>query len=228
MNGMKKGGGGGSDMVLESRHLIGLFLGVVVLCGVFFTLGYVMGRTQFDTTVSAATVPSKGAAPSRSSATDPVSSPSATKTPMPAAGDWTFPAASETKKPADRLEPAPVESRKVAAAPDVATPATIAKSSAPESKPASKPVETSKPAPARLHAPNIPRGAVVLQVAALSRQSDALALADALQRKKFPAFVLDSAGSLYRVQVGPYADAASADIAKAALQREGFKAIVKK
>ena len=37
---------GGGERVLESRHLVGLFLGVVLLCGVFFTLGYVMGRTQ--------------------------------------------------------------------------------------------------------------------------------------------------------------------------------------
>src|ERR1700730_4439497 len=46
--------GGGGDRILESRHLVGLFLGVVLLCGVFFTLGYVMGRTQFSGSVHAA------------------------------------------------------------------------------------------------------------------------------------------------------------------------------
>ena len=45
---------GGGDRVLESRHLVGLFLGVVLLCGVFFTLGYVMGRTQYGGAVHAA------------------------------------------------------------------------------------------------------------------------------------------------------------------------------
>ena len=40
---------GGGERVLESRHLVGLFLGVVLLCSVFFTLGYVMGRTQYGT-----------------------------------------------------------------------------------------------------------------------------------------------------------------------------------
>ena len=44
---------GGGDRVLESRHLVGLFLGVVLLCGVFFTLGYVMGRNQFGGSVHA-------------------------------------------------------------------------------------------------------------------------------------------------------------------------------
>src|SRR5215469_1226141 len=43
----------GGDRVLESRHLVGLFLGVVLLCGVFFTLGYVMGRNQFGAPVHA-------------------------------------------------------------------------------------------------------------------------------------------------------------------------------
>src|SRR5271168_3639172 len=46
--------GGGGDRILESRHLVGLFLGVVLLCGVFFTLGYVMGRTQYGGSVHAA------------------------------------------------------------------------------------------------------------------------------------------------------------------------------
>ena len=45
-NGRQNGG----ERVLESRHLVGLFLGVVLLCGVFFTLGYVMGKTQYGTT----------------------------------------------------------------------------------------------------------------------------------------------------------------------------------
>ena len=34
---MAGGGKRGGDRVLESRHLVGLFLGVVLLCGVFFT-----------------------------------------------------------------------------------------------------------------------------------------------------------------------------------------------
>src|SRR5271170_6317056 len=45
---------GGGDRVLESRHLVSLFLGVVLLCGVFFTLGYVMGHNQYGGPVHAA------------------------------------------------------------------------------------------------------------------------------------------------------------------------------
>ena len=64
---------GGGDRVLESRHLVGLFLGVVLLCGVFFTLGYVMGRTQYGGAVHAAdgfnsNVPSASVSPKSKSA----------------------------------------------------------------------------------------------------------------------------------------------------------------
>jgi cell division septation protein DedD len=66
-------------------------------------------------------------------------------------------------------------------------------------------------------------------VAANKNQSDALSLAKVLQDKGFPAFVLTpAADEWYRVQVGPFADAKTADQAKAALAKEGFKAIVKR
>jgi cell division protein FtsN len=38
--------GGQGDTVLEGRHLLGVFFAVVVLCAVFFTLGFVLGRNQ--------------------------------------------------------------------------------------------------------------------------------------------------------------------------------------
>ena len=80
-----------------------------------------------------------------------------------------------------------------------------------------------------LSAPLIPRGAIVLQVAALTRESDAVAIAEALRQKKFPAFVLTpSTDQYYRVQVGPYADAESAHKARRRLEKEGLKAIVKR
>ena len=46
----KKSGG---DFVLESRHLVGLFMLLVVIFGVVFTLGYLLGRSQYDTKVLA-------------------------------------------------------------------------------------------------------------------------------------------------------------------------------
>ena len=84
-------------------------------------------------------------------------------------------------------------------------------------------------APAKTpNAPLIPGGSYTLQVAALTRESDALELATRLQKKKFPAFVLSpQADKYYRVQVGPYVDSKAADAARKGLEGAGFKAIVK-
>ncbi len=69
----------------------------------------------------------------------------------------------------------------------------------------------------------------MLQVAAVQRESDAMALAQALQQKKFPAYVITpGTDKFYRVQVGPYADTQSATIARNDLEAKGFKSIVKR
>ncbi len=78
-------------------------------------------------------------------------------------------------------------------------------------------------------APSIPKGAVVLQVAALTQESNALGMAEALRKKNFPAFVLrPSADRYYRARVGPYADTESAHLAKRILEKERFQASVKR
>src|SRR5215470_6254223 len=42
------------ERVLEGRHVIGLFFLMLLFSGVFFTLGYVMGKNQLDAQVRAA------------------------------------------------------------------------------------------------------------------------------------------------------------------------------
>jgi cell division septation protein DedD len=86
-------------------------------------------------------------------------------------------------------------------------------------------VKSSSPADTSL----IPEGAIMLQVAAVSSHGDALALAQALQQKKFPAFVITPfTDKFYRVQVGPYADNHAAGAARQDLEAKGFKSIVKR
>lgn len=215
MSSSKRGG----ERVLESRHLIALFLGVVLLCCVFFTLGYVMGKTQYvNSPVQAASLdnaPKPSAMPgAKASASPPASSP-----------EWDF---YTEKKNTD----VPLKSARSAAP----TPSLAAASESDVAPVGPKPVN-SKPAPerayasppARFRAPRLPRNAIVLQVAALRHQSDALALADVLQQKGFPAFVITpTSDSFYRVQVGPFHTQAVGDKAKQSLEREGFKAIYRR
>ena len=197
---------------------MGLFLGVVLLCGVFFTLGYVMGKTQFDavhaapgsngkptpTVVSAPTAKGKNGTPA--TATDP---------------NWDN--YDPTKKNNDEhMEPAPK-----------AVPGPLAPSAA-NSKPAlapsaAKPVTPPVKQAGKYQPPAMLKNALVLQVAAVTQQRDALEVADELQRKKFPAFIMTpTADSFYRVQIGPYADMAAAQAAMRALEQAGFKVIIKR
>jgi hypothetical protein len=57
----------GGDFVLESRHLVGLFLLLVVIFGIVFTLGYLLGRSQYDSRLRAAVGNLSKAAPARAS-----------------------------------------------------------------------------------------------------------------------------------------------------------------
>ena len=68
-----------------------------------------------------------------------------------------------------------------------------------------------------------------MQVAALTKQSDAMSVAANLQKKKFPAYVVPPQGDKYfRVQVGPYPNQKAADAARKSIESAGFKGIVKR
>ncbi|HVB56327.1 MAG TPA: SPOR domain-containing protein [Candidatus Acidoferrales bacterium] len=207
----------GGDRVLESRHLVGLFLGVVLLCSVFFTLGYVMGRTQYGGAVHASDAPERVA-----SRPVPASPRTKQAPPAPASGEWDFYA----NKSDDRLEPSASASNASSSASSF-SPAPAAEQPAlprPESR---APNAAAKPV--RFAPPKMFGKTIMLQVAAVTHQSDALAVADALQRKRFPSFVVaPSSDNFYRVQVGPYVDERAAESAKNALSHAGFKAIIKR
>lgn len=260
---MASGGkrGGGSERLLESRHLVGLFLAVVLLCCVFFTLGYVMGKSQGaaglraslaadDTEAASAPAPlnpSAGAPGAGRQGSGQAGSSAAGS--QPDSGEWDF---SGAKKNPSSPAAAPAPAASVAAPPVTTTPVNSPSASAapPAGKPASSPAAPPKPAarnvasgaassapsaapsaPAgsKYSPPRIPRGAVILQVAALTKRDDALAMAEALQKKNFPAFVLTpTSDNYFRVQVGPYADKKSAATAKQGLEAAGFKPIIKK
>jgi cell division septation protein DedD len=220
-SGGKRGGAG--ERVLESRHVIGLFMLMLLFSGVFFTLGYVMGRNQYDSPVRAATdffkKPEKAVFPKPDASSKRANNPAPATTPpdtaAPPNSDWEFYHAGDNKKTEDHLKPvasAPALARKNASVlvRTTASPRTAGGSS-----------KTS-------NAPLIPGGAYTLQVAALTKEADALELATRLQKKKFPAFVLSpQTDKYYRVQIGPYADPKAADTARKGLEGAGFKAIVK-
>jgi len=216
---------GAGERVLESKHVIGLFLLMLLFSGVFFTLGYVMGRSQYDGQVRAATgginkpeaaavpqpPPGKSEEPAAPEPTDPAIN-------SQAPSDWEF---SHIDKPANgepHLEPAPKTRAVTGTAPSKALPAKAKADAIPSPTPAKSSSRTAS-------APLVPNGALVLQAAALLRQDDALAVASSLQKKHYPAYVqIPTKDKYYRVQVGPFKDQKSADAARKGLEGEGFKA----
>ena len=69
----------------------------------------------------------------------------------------------------------------------------------------------------------------MLQVAAMKHEENALALSETLHQKNFPVFVFKrGAGPFYLVAVGVYVDADSAQRVKVELERQGFKAIIRR
>jgi DedD protein len=213
----KKSGG---DFVLESRHLVGLFLLLVVIFGVVFTLGYLMGRSQFDSKVRAAVGPPPGSgAPVAPAAEKSKTPPASVDAQGPKKNsDWDFYHSADPQATADHLQPPPKS-------------VTASAPSAAASKAAAATPKIARPAKLSggTDGPLIPKGAIMLQVAAVLHQDDALALAQALQQKKFPAFVITpGADKLYRVQVGPYADNQAASAARQQLEAKGFKSIIKR
>lgn len=220
---------GAGERVLESRHVIGLFLLMLVFSGVFFALGYVMGRNQYDGQVRAANkgmeitepvvharpdvAPKKIVSPPNESAdSDPATSTASDST-------WNFYDKDKSSKVAPHLEPVP----KSSPTPPASKPVNV-RSSPPPSVASRAPVERNAAS-----IPLVPNGAIILQVAALAKQDDAQALAGSLQRKHFSAYVQPPRkDKYYRVQVGPFKDLKSAEAAKKGLESAGFKAFVVK
>ena len=208
---------GAGERVLESRHVIGLFLLMLVFSAIFFTLGYVMGHSQYDGQVRAAStqhdVPDAVVKKSDSGLKHSTAPAAATPAPEESNpnSDWEFYSADKQKESGDHLKPV--------------SPLGVS----PSAKTALQNNGNAKPVAAVFEAPKPPlSGGYTLQVMAVRRESDALDLAKRLQKNKFPAFVLTPQGSkYYRVQVGPYSDKKSAEAAKKGLEGAGFRAIVK-
>jgi cell division septation protein DedD len=211
------------ERVLEGRHVIGLFFLMLLFSGVFFTLGYVMGKNQLDAQVRAASTRGADAVlplkqdPATKAGKSPVSTPDAAApspdtAATPPSSEWEFYRAGEKKAANDHLKPAPAPSPS-------APPKTIATSA----KSPVQPVGAAKSG-----SPGIPKGSYLLQVAAVRSEADAVSLAGELRKKKFPAFVQTPQGDkYYRVQVGPYNELRAMQNAKKGLEASGFKAIIK-
>jgi len=200
-----------TEITLGTTKLLGLFFGLVILCAVFFALGYTLGRKS-DTGF-----PVSAAAPSHSGsgAGKPTSSTSQPAQPM------TFYKSVEQKDANAELTPATSVAGNAGG-----TVSPMPPGNTPQATP---------PVPAQASTPPNPMAAIAaggyfVQVAAVSKQEDAQALVDALKQKQYPAFVASnsSADKLFRVQMGPFGDIKEAEGMRSRLIDDGYNPILKK
>jgi DedD protein len=205
-----------TEITLGTAKLLGFFFGLVMVCAVFFALGYTLGRKS-----DAALSPLSTAAPlqTASNRNKPAGSASGQTAPP-----MTFYKAVEQKDANPQLTPATGAAS--------TSPAPFAQAAEPSPDPSSAATPTP---PAQTANPPDPMAAIstsayFVQVAAVSKQDDAEALVDALKKKQYPAFVAgnSSIDKLFRVQVGPFADIKDAEAMRARLINDGYNPILKK
>ena len=239
---------GDTEITLGTGRMLGLFFLLAAICGVFFSVGYSLGKSSAreqalndqPSQVLAASPPSAA----RGSQSD--DKPSAVIASKPSTDQAAQTPASETtaQKPltfykavqggTDNAQPPPKEKPPAAAA----TKAPVVEAS-PVPAQSAKNVQpsdaaghgTASTAPANRAAPMTGAGTIVVQIAALSHEDDAVALAGALRKKDYNVFVVNNPATndkFYHVQVGPFATLSEADAMKAKLVAEGYNPIVKK
>jgi len=206
------------ELVLGNVQLISVFLIVVILLGVFFSMGYIVGRNSVPAAVTATsqqtTKPIVVEPPSHKD-TEPLASSTAPSTESaPPAGE-TKPGAVES--PFEKTEPV-----KPSPAP---APLPQEKKTEPQQKKPEPPEKKPEPPSARAAAASIDRPAAgrYWQVVSTSRP-EAEIIAGALAKKGLTAVVTPSSKEgFYRVLVGPVGDASDTAKTRTQLEAAGFK-----
>jgi len=215
------------EFILELGHrqLLSVFFIVVILLGVSFTMGYIVGRNSAPVVVGQGPAPRTPETPAGTIANTAGSTAASSETPL-APGqvlvNQTAPSATRTmpaQAPAASPEPAAP-----APAPAKPAPTTAAPAPAPKAK---APAEEDRKA-SQLHA-QVQPGHTYLQVVAV-KKPDAEMIAGILRKKGFlQAIVVPGPNdTIFRVLVGLLKDAAAVSKTKMDLDAAGFKAIARK
>lgn len=194
-----------TEITLGAGKLLGLFFALAAVCGLFFGLGFMLGKSSAPVNPNASLVET--------------AAPTATTTP----GDKPSPAKAEIKPPSSDCPQgqncAPSPELSFYKADEQHTP-----SSAAAVTPASEPKQV-----AEMVAKPIPPGSgYLVQIAAVSKQQDAEALVGALRKKSYPVFITNPGDALYHVQIGPFADVKEAESMRTRLQGDGYNPILKR
>jgi DedD protein len=204
-----------SEITLSTASLLGIFFGLVLICGVFFGFGYSMGRG------------SGHAAQARSVDNIPATSSSDAEETASAAPPSAAASAPVEQPPAPQAAPPAPEEKAAPPKVDVGEQQTPA---APQAQAVSKPSAVKVP-PAYIppaDAPPTATGKPMVQIAAVARPEDAYVLVNALRQRGYGVTVRsEPQDKLLHVQVGPFADVTQAAAMKQKLLSDGYNAIIK-
>jgi DedD protein len=222
-----------SEITLNATTLLGIFFGLVLICGVFFGFGYSVGRrgtetpavntpaattniSDEDPTPSAAHAPKPSAMETLQAASSPSDTSDANTVTEPVDADGNAQTTAPTPKAKQAvLTPAPASKPSPASAAAV-PPATVKQASLPV-------VSASNPTPVAGNGASI-----MVQIAAVSHQEDANALVSALRQHGYTVSVRNEPqDKLLHVQVGPFPTRDAAKATRAKLLADGYNAILK-
>ena len=228
-----------TEITLGVGKLLGLFFLLAAICGIFFSIGYSLGKSSgreqalndqpTSATVSADTGSSNSGNPKPSAAVASKSQSEASAADDSSDGskqsNLTFYNAVKQNDNAAPATTAPAQ-----AAPQAATPAPKVVAAA--AAPTAAPTPPTHAGDVMSHtSPVTGPGTIVVQIAAVSREDDAVALAGALRKKNYNVFVVNNPvtnDKFYHVQVGPFSTIADAEAMKAKLVAEGYNPIIKR
>jgi len=213
-----------TEITLGMRSLLGVFFGLVLICGIFFGLGYSLGRgsarpaSVISSDATAKAVPKPMPPPAANSPNEDDSANPATYTPGPDAQE----SAAASSAPAPQ-KPSATVIRQVTPVP------ALTAASAPPKPAITSPAPMAPPASAAAPASSARAGPpTMVQIAAISRQQDADVLVAALKKHGYSAIArTDPRDNLLHVQIGPFATREEAHAMRAKLLADGYNAILK-
>jgi DedD protein len=220
-----------TEITLGMRSVLGIFFGLVLICGVFFGFGYSLGRGNSNKAAASAqtALQSSGTA-----------SPSVVKTvveePVSSNADKSGSDPYSNGTPGAQPAGTPPHSKPSAASSTIPPTSNVASSSSVDANGVqAAPASYNLPAPVKAAPANFPAqpsanppAAIMVQIAAVSRPQDADVLVSALRKLGYSASVHnETSDHLLHVQIGPFPTRSQAIAMRSKLLNDGYNAILK-
>jgi hypothetical protein len=201
------------ELVLGNKQLISVFVIVVVLLGVFFSMGYIVGRNSpvAATETARNDKPKPDHEPDAPDAAAPLDDPSTPATDSTSSGETAPSAPPQSNRPA---QSPPASSR---------TQPPAVREVKPKPSPVPPPAAPEHAAPIHASGAGDPASGQYWQVVATARP-DAEIIAEALGKKGFHVVLAPAPkDGIFRVLVGPLSDAPALATTRTGLESAGFK-----